>query len=817
MTKNDKNKEALKRFSVTDLSSMDTLLAQVTLINSDDNKVSALVKGDDDKIIKQIEEILRGITSENSMPYQSIFDIVREAFNLEGLDIHELPNEDISFKLEYDLNNNSLIGQQKKILHQFGDLPDDLAGKIQKSIAKTLSSFGLKLTEKLNKALEGDHIQDAVAAIKEAHENGSIQIFPSEELLNALLKIPTDDLPKEDALIVLKSRLGIASILNRHLEAAEDSELLLAQHGDSLEPELRNELKMAIGIGAQARGCAETALAIWCELLTPPENLKAGSRGWAWRNIALALGPKDSETKDAARYSVDAFLEAGDKRDAAGSFAVLIESLVHEQPAKAIPEFTELLELIDANSLHDRALLANIYHERAQHHRKTGNHNAAFSDAAEAAGLWRELVGCEDYLIASLNLAAIEAKQLGQLDEWKKLHQEAFELAKRQGDFRNRFGERVAALFKNYNYDEAQTIAREAQNSGDIELLAGVRTIQATADNTLTLPERLKILEATLQNLNDQKSGSKVKEPIQMGIATVLMNGQKFRRAIIWLRKILADDPLNHWARESLIQCLWKDENWGEAAIFLDNQINQFGELPGLLLAYGKSLSEAGDFSSSIHPLTRAMELIDEQSDQHKEAREIREHALQLMDKPVPLSHIAIQSSAPLTRDELENSLHDFSNFISADKRMIFWTKPKGANDYKWVSKPEQVAQNLLHTFLKARFGQRVIVFEELNVGAGRLDIFIQLFGGLSVVLELKMCGFRYSAPYAAAGEEQIFHYLENKATHLGFLVVFDSRLEDNENSLLKHPNRDSYAVSEVFVDVRPRVTTKTRITPLKK
>ena len=62
------------------------------------------------------------------------------------------------------------------------------------------------------------------------------------------------------------------------------------------------------------------------------------------------------------------------------------------------------------------------------------------------------------------------------------------------------------------------------------------------------------------------------------------------------------------------------------------------------------------------------------------------------------------------------------------------------------MENPEKRAQDLLHTFLKATFLDRINVFEELDAGAGRLDIYLQFQGGLSVILELKMCGHVYSS-----------------------------------------------------------------------
>jgi hypothetical protein len=160
-------------------------------------------------------------------------------------------------------------------------------------------------------------------------------------------------------------------------------------------------------------------------------------------------------------------------------------------------------------------------------------------------------------------------------------------------------------------------------------------------------------------------------------------------------------------------------------------------------------------------------------------------------------------TSGMVTREEFEKTLHEFARFISAAKRTAFWAKKEA--DYEWIAKPESWAKHLMHTFLQARFGERVEIFEELPTGAGRLDLYVKLIGGLSIVVELKMCGFRYSGPYAAAGEDQIIHYMENRQTNLGYLVVFDARLDTFSRPLLS-ASAGPHTVIEVFIDVRPRV-----------
>lgn len=71
------------------------------------------------------------------------------------------------------------------------------------------------------------------------------------------------------------------------------------------------------------------------------------------------------------------------------------------------------------------------------------------------------------------------------------------------------------------------------------------------------------------------------------------------------------------------------------------------------------------------------------------------------------------------------------------------------------------------------------------------------------------MCGNGYSSAYAASGEDQIIHYLENRDTSRGYLVVFDARAKDYGKALLKSPVEGRFTVRERFVDLRPKVKMK--------
>ena len=182
---------------------------------------------------------------------------------------------------------------------------------------------------------------------------------------------------------------------------------------------------------------------------------------------------------------------------------------------------------------------------------------------------------------------------------------------------------------------------------------------------------------------------------------------------------------------------------------------------------------------------------------------------------PYKLSNITYPQRNTFTVDIEEQSkrsmkdcLGDFASYIQSEKRMIFWQydEPK---DPKWISHPEKRAKDLLHTFLIGRFGNNLLTFEEITSGAGRIDIFVISPDGERVVLELKMCGRSYTKGYAQEGIEQLMHYMANKRTNIGFLVVFDARAKDFAQGFVETQIIDGMNVVTIIADLRPFVKQK--------
>ncbi len=161
-----------------------------------------------------------------------------------------------------------------------------------------------------------------------------------------------------------------------------------------------------------------------------------------------------------------------------------------------------------------------------------------------------------------------------------------------------------------------------------------------------------------------------------------------------------------------------------------------------------------------------------------------------------------------LRNQSLKECFKDFSDYVSSEKRMTFW-RHETTQGRKWVSRPEQHAKNLLHTFLAGRFKDAISVFEEIRAGAGFIDLFIVMSRDIKVVVELKMCGKGYSQSRAQDGKEQLSHYMKNKQIENGYLLVFDGRARDQAHGFKESEIIEGLEIATLVVDVRPYVKQK--------
>ncbi|MDO8329960.1 MAG: hypothetical protein Q7T36_05760 [Fluviicoccus sp.] len=738
--------------------------------------------------------------------------ILREMLVADGYEVEELPVGDHQISLTLNMRTGSVVGVHEALHEAVGSGSEDLAKKIFDSVTEGIKSIHEKLaSEVLSHIEQGRHL-DAITLLSNAFGAGQSAFPASASLLQALLSVDISVATDDQRQVILKWRISAAEFLGRHDVAASAAEEFLSKWRSTLSAEQSAAIQMIIASGMMKRGSKESALMVWRTLLDAPQSLGAENRAWAWRNISVTLLVDDPESMRAARSSADAFLEAGNKEEAAKSLMQVAKCLLHSEPIRALDTIDEILPLLDESNLVYRSVKAAVLHARADRLMKMARYSEAASDAQAAVAAWRGLLGKETDLVHSLYLASFAAESAGNEAVGISLKDEADKLAAALPTSRFTLASRLSALSENFSAQEAKQLEADAECEGDSDVKAAVRQIRALMDTSLSESTKLMLLEEELNDLKLVNTHSPMVQSLQCAIGIQLMKMSQFKRAREWFEKVLEAEPLDIIARDHLLGCLWQMEAWADAVLFLKDQLKLHGEMPGLLFAYGRSMYEAGDMVGAIFELQKVLELADPASHLSIKASEMCMAAIKLVGK-IPPSAPKSDPTLPVSLEEFEQELNRFSVFVAGAKRMVFWTKPDDA-DYSWITKPERQAQNLLHTFLKARFLERIGVFEEIATGAGRLDIYVQLHGGLSAVLELKMCGFGYTSAYAAAGEEQIVHYMSNRRTSIGYLVVFDARLENFGDAFADKPKQDLLTIKSQFIDVRPRVSTRTKKKP---
>lgn len=747
-----------------------------------------------------LQDQTRGAAKDASRPRQ--LSSIIASLQHRGLAVTELPQGDHSVKVELDARSGRQVASYEP-MHPFATPDEELAKRIAGIVAQSLERPATELAQRITALLQEGDNAGAAALVREAKTNGVFNLPLDAGVLNALAAIDHRALSADDRRAVLLCLVATADVVQRQELGREAADLLLDDSDAGLDEAERTALETFKGVAMIRGGALESGLII-LRRLSRRDDLDAGSRAWIWRNISIALPADNPEARAAAQRSADAFLEAGDKREAARSLGRAVACAMSEEPAAAISTFDKILRIIDGHGLQDRALRATTLHESAQMLSSVGRHPEAFDRAAQAATLRSGLIGHEPQRIASLYLAAFEARASGKGTEADDFEREARELAQRYESPRTALADRITELFRSYSPEAADALCNDAKAAGEPQVAAAVAIARVKLDPNLSDERKAEMLEEQL-NLISVGDGTRrsMEPPLLFALGQLLDTIGERDRAALWLRRAHDADPLDFAVLSQLTQNLWDRERWGEAVVIIEKQIQRVGEPPGLVYAHARSLFEAGSVSMAIPRLRRAFELHAGQPEQQQFILSLLERAL-----TIPISNPSEPLAAVRSSDNFINlaeataAIHEFAAFVSAVKRMRFWTR-KATKAHVWREKPEQFGQDLLHTYLAARFGDRAQVLEEIPAGWGRVDLLVQFMGGLTVMIELKMCGLTYSRSYAAVGEEQLAHYMANRRTHIGFLVVIDGRIRDFGNAVITNAN-PHMTIDEIFIDVRP-------------
>ncbi len=405
----------------------------------------------------------------DSAAEKSPLGALAEFLTNEGFMVEWLPAADHQVSFQIDLTTGTAVGTHGA-MHPLATADDTIAHRVFEAITSGFSKAADELTNEIDADIARGDTGAAVAAVKREAVRGLFPLRPTAQLLEALERIDPLRLASADRRLIRDHRLHVAHRLGRYDIAGLEPEAILAENDDTLDAQQKATLEMAGALGDLAKNNWETGIARLRGLVEEPSALNAEGRGWAFRNIALALSPDDPEARLAAQQSADAFLEAGKKDEAGKSLMALANILLRHEPREAVKKLNEMVDVLNKEGLSDRLARGAALHARANRLATLNDHAGAFRDVSAAVELQRGLLGAEASLISSLHLAALEAKHVGEDEKADALGAEADRLTDQLQIPHFQLARRVGALASSFDPHVASELLRDAEAALNLQV-----------------------------------------------------------------------------------------------------------------------------------------------------------------------------------------------------------------------------------------------------------------------------------------------------------------------------------------------------------
>ena len=713
-----------------------------------------------------------------------------------GLTVRELPLHDYQLQATIDLRRTSVLSVAQAADDATRSSEGDaVARRLHDTIAATFRQQPENIERELASLLDtGDNVG---ASEYVASERAGIYYFGNRKILELLLRIERASLTRGQRRSVFEAILVVANATSEYSHVAVAAEAMLAEFGPELSDGLKRNLRLCRANAASQAGHRETARVIYNELVDDP-GTDAATRAWALRGLSLNVEPLDPAATTAAERAGDAFIEAGNRVEAAKSYLSIAKQLVYIAPERALELAERVLPWFDGQDAGSRNARAGVQHIRVELLSKRGLLDEALDAALDAVALRTGIQGAEADLVSSNLLAAFIAGLKGDEAQRKRLETTAAEIV-------DGLPVEQALRFRIWRASpqERQKIRETRPPGWDEDLELAFDVLDAARPSGRTYDDRIATLERAQERLKSGHFHLKLDldEQIAAAFAEVHRQHGSVDQEMAWYRRVLARDPAHRVARQNLAALLQKRGEWRELIDLLRTQIQIFGEYPMILFTLGRALIEVGSPAEAIKPLDRAKQLALQPELVGRIEKELHRAISQAPDAP-PSPPLPATQAVYLR--EVEASLNSFAEHVKRDRRMEFWRREN--EEHRWRSDPESLAKSMLWSYLQGHFQGRVEVLEEVRSGAGRIDLYLCFEGGLRIVTELKMCGAPYSAGYAENGIDQLAHYMENKGTSLSYLIVFDARKRDNAKNFQQLPDTGANTIHVVFVDVRPKI-----------
>ncbi|HHF2906468.1 TPA: tetratricopeptide repeat protein [Vibrio diabolicus] len=588
--------------------------------------------------------------------------------------------------------------------------------------------------------------------------------------------------------------LGYASIIGELQKVTKYIDLLESEFSDSLDEKHLDGFTLERARYAKEQGKRHLAVIHYQELLKR-EHASPRDTAVAYQGLA-DLANNDQDIARYHKLSADKFLEAGQKKGAITNLLQLSKLQAKESPDLALRTLETCLQLAGSDDLLDRHGKAHLLQDKATYLHKLGEKEEALKTIENAFILDEGVFGAEINLHTSYRMAAQYASELGIKDKVARYTKLAVGISSAIDDELFNLQTKIADY-----YNEHDRLSRDLLNEvmafGNSGLI-GTVLLKESLDPSNSITDSIDFLDAALGHL-EKKDDRGVIDLVHFHFGLIYQKQGLTTDAEESYLKSLDTNPYNYPAANNLAGLYMKSEQWEKAGEFFRARIKLLGELPNMCFGYGKALYEQ-------HRYHEALEFFNKANPETKDLLQLKNDCFIKMPKGMIATSFKPEVVVEITSDNLLAALKEFSATISSQNRMHFWQSDKKGG-HKWNKNPEEIGKQLLIAFLSAKFGKdNVQIIQEHRAGAGFIDLYLFLVGGLKVVVELKMCGAPYTSSYAISGKDQIVHYQNNTGSNLGYLVVFDGRKRDFAKGFKDLQIVENKTIYSIAVDVRNTV-----------
>lgn len=697
--------------------------------------------------------------------------------------------EKIKQRITFEMN----LDANKSIAKLEGEATEsnEIAIEITNIIGNVLSNLSDKWLLEFTNEIEKSNFDEAYKIFEE--NKGTLQHSRKVEDLNSLKKMDfskLDPLKRKDFLIFL---ILFSAMVNDRTDTLSYIDFLLKNYSDKLDADLLQNIILEKANCLAKDGHINIARINYNKVLNA-EGVSPATIAWSYQGLSI-ISVIDLDRIKYAQYAADFHFQSGNKMEAVRNLIQISNFKGNIDPKEAIVIFDKCIALYEEKSLVDRELLASLIHRKSNYLYKINQIKEALILAERACDLRRGLIGNEIELCSSLSLAEILAELDNQAEKGEKYRAEYELLKEKIKDENFNLREKILGLISNSEFISNEFLT-EVLASDDSELIISTLLYQST-DKDLSLDDAMTLLEKCRVYAEKERNNN-VLDVIYFSIAEKYRVEGLYDDAYVFYTKSLKINQFNQSSVQNCLGMLFQEEKWKQAQTFLEERIRIIGELPNVCFFYARALLEDKQYQKALKYFNKSDKsnpkladykstCIDNLDDSQFESMPIRE-----------------DRKKSITSDLFFEILKEFSNSISTSSRMYFWEKGEDKISYKWTKNPEEKSKQLLITFLNAKFGfDSTEIIQECRAGAGFIDLYIILPGGLKVIVELKMCGGGYSSTYALSGESQIIHYQQNKTTNLGYLVVFDGRTRDYGKGFKEIQNINNHTIYAIAVDMR--------------